>query len=758
MKFSHRGRIIAVIAGVIAIAAGVTAVFFWRRSMQRQEVVVAPKPEAPPDLEKLRPAFTAGVDALRRGDGREAIKHLGSFSFRDRAVEQYRLAFLARAHDLANEPAAARAAYAGLWSRTPRLLGWEDSGLLLAAKYARASDDKHAVAIAEAVASRSDAPASAANARRRVIESAFAEGDLVAVLRDARQIAIKSPKSPQTSDAIEIVRALTGTPDGAAIPLTPQERLERAVGLMRDGDPVHALDELNALDAAGVPGDLRLPLQLNRGLALSQVRRYEDSNRVLEPLGSGYFKFAIPTLYTASKNYRGLSNSINPMVTKTIIVRQQVGTVKVKPKGKKKKAITKPKFANVKKNVQMVDLAKKAKKEQYDRLSIERLKDLLSLPLADAVRIEVLNSLIALAESRNQDDYERSLITQLAKVDPAQDAGLQHFWDKAWAAYVRNDLNAAVELCTFIRETYRSPNVRRQARYWYARSVERMGEKEEAAAIYRELAAAPYTDVYAAHAAGRGAPHQPPATNPLKTQKPDWPQIAEKDMPSELRLAYELTALTDFRDARLEIQKNINRTNAPFADALMGDLYNSSGDTLLMMRALKRAFPKLATVEQDDVPAYFLRMYYPTRYHEEILRDAKKNGLDPYVIMGLIHQESYYNPRVRSAVGATGLMQLMPPTGKEIARRLHTSSNLEDPNTNIKLGTYYFRSLVNMFGGSVNLAIASYNAGMGNVMKWRRGGPNKPMDEFLESIPFPETRNYVKRVNMLGASYRRLAQ
>src|SRR5439155_17642627 len=108
-----------------------------------------------------------------------------------------------------------------------------------------------------------------------------------------------------------------------------------------------------------------------------------------------------------------------------IVVRQQVGTTRIRVQGKKK-PVLKPKFANVKKTVQLVDLAKKARKDEYDRLSIERLKDLLSLPLADEVRIEVLNTLIASAESKNQDDYERKLVTDLAKLDPSQEAGLQH--------------------------------------------------------------------------------------------------------------------------------------------------------------------------------------------------------------------------------------------------------------------------------------------------------------------------------------------
>jgi soluble lytic murein transglycosylase-like protein len=752
---ARRGWLFGIIAIVLLLAIAAAVFFIWRPDLNKPDQIVAPKPEAPPDLAKLRPVFVAAKEALDTGNPAEAVKRFGSFTFGGRAIEQYRLYLLAYAHEQAGEAAPARATLAGLWSRSPRMVGWDQIGARLAGKYADGGDFPHAWEIAEDVATRSDVPAVAAAARWQVIQSAFAAGDVSLVLHHARQIAIRSPRSKQAADAIAIVRTITGKAPTEAIDLTDAERLERAVALMRDGDPQSALDELTPLD--GIRDDLRLPVQLNRGLALNQVRRYEDSNRVLEPLTSGPFKVAIPAIYTASKNYRVLANSINPIVIKSITVRQKVGTVKVKPKGKKK-AVVRPKYANVKKNVQLVDLAKKAKKEEYERLSIERLKDLLLLPLADEVRIEVLNTLISFAESKNQDPYARDLVTQLAKVDPGQEAALQHFWDKGWAAYSRGDLKSSVDLFTFIRDTYRTASVRRAAQYWYARSVERMGDKAAASAIYNELASAPYLDLYAMHAARRGGARRAATTSPFRDERPDWPQIAEKDMPAELRLAYELTAVTDFRDARLEIQKNLNRSNEPFADALMGDLYNSSGDTLLMMRALKRAFPKLATVEQDDVPRYFLRMYYPTRYHDEIVRNAKKNDLDPFIIMGLVHQESYYNPRARSSVGATGLMQLMPPTAREIARRLHTSSNLEDPTTNVKLGTYYFRMLVNMFGGDTNLAIASYNAGMGNVARWRRAAPNKPMDEFLESIPFAETRTYVKRVNMLGASYRRFAQ
>ena len=104
-------------------------------------------------------------------------------------------------------------------------------------------------------------------------------------------------------------------------------------------------------------------------------------------------------------------------------------------------------------------------------------------------------------------------------------------------------------------------------------------------------------------------------------------------------------------------------------------------------------------------------------------------------------------------------MQLMPATGKELGGRLFHSfsvARLENPEVNIELGTMHFRYLIDLFGGKTELAIASYNAGQGNVMKWRRAAQGKPMDEFLESIPFTETRNYVKRVTMLSAAYARM--
>jgi soluble lytic murein transglycosylase-like protein len=766
MLRGKRLRLVSVVVAVVAlIGAGLWIVLrSTARSLREEKREEAPKKtEAPPDLEKLRNTFTAGLDAVRKNDGATAVQQFSSFSFGSRHVEQYRLYYLARGHELAKSAGAERAVLASLRAKNPTLVVWPDAAARLANLYADAGDWPHAASAAVSVAVHSDsAPDAAAAARWQAFESRLYDGDVTGALVAAREVVVKNPASPQAANALAAIRSIEGLPPDGAIRLTAEERLERAVSFLRDGDPGRALTELDAL-APYAPKSLSDAIALNRGLALFNQKRYEDAIKVFEPLTSGAYRFAIPALYHASKSYRVLSSSINPMVTRTITQRQQVGTTKVKRgKGKKAKTITKPKFANVKKNIQLVDLAKKAKKEEYDRLSTERLKDLLVLPIADPVRLEVLNTLAAMAEAKNQDPYLRELIPKIIALDPLADPGLQHFWDKAWAAYARGDLAGAKPLFEFIRGTYRSPNVRRQSAYWYARTIERLGEKAQATEIYKQLASAPYDDVYALNAEAHGAPRQTLPGNPLNdTKKLDWSSIAEEKMPAELRLAYELTALSDMPDAQRELQKNQSAANQPFADALLTDLLHASGNTLEMYKAIRRAFPQLATVEQDSVPRYFLRMYYPIKYEKSIRKYSEKYGTDPNLIMALCLQESYYNPRAKSRVGATGLMQLMPATGKEIAHKIHgvfASSDLENPDTNIELGTYYFRQLVNLFDGKWQLAVASYNGGQGNVAKWRRAAPSKPMDEFLESIPFPETRNYVKRVTLLSSSYRRMTQ
>ena len=745
---------------MIAAIIGVTSYYRIIGRHTPDEVDLPAKPEAPPDLQKLRDVFASGVEALQRDDGADAVRHLSSFHFGSRGVEEYRLYYLANGYQLAGDAAAARTTLARLWGRDPKLIYANDVAFNLANLYTASGDLRRAADVYASLARRTDTPPAIASvARMSAARTRLQEGDVAGALYIARRIVIYNPATAEADDAIAFVRAITATAAKDPLPLTASERLERAIALIASNEPADALRELDAL-APAAPRH-KDEIQLQRGIALYRLKRYEDSNKVLEPLTSGYFKYAIPALRQTARNYAILSSAIDPTVNKTVKEKKRVGTVKVRVgKGKKRRTVKRPKYQTVTKTVKLVDLAKKKKKDEYDRLASERLKDLLLLKLDEPLRLEVLNTLISRAQAKNQDEYVQELVTEVVKLDRDADPALQHFWDKGWAAYVRGDLATARKLFRFIADTYTHPNVRRQSEYWYARSVERQGNKEEASAIYRKLADAPYADLYALHAIARGASKKENRSNPLAKTGGDWQEIAEKEMPDELEIAYELTALSMMREAYLEIRRNMRPTNVRFAEALMADVQNATGNKVLMYRSLRRAWPQLATVEQDSVPAYFLRMYYPMRYQDEIEEYARKQNLDPNLVRGLILQESYYDPKARSRVGATGLMQLMPPTAKEHAQRLgivFAASRLENPKVNVQIGTYHLRMLINMFRGNEYLAVASYNGGQGNVLKWRRAAPKKPMDEFIESIPFPETRNYVKRITMLRSAYKRMS-
>ncbi|MFL6248629.1 MAG: transglycosylase SLT domain-containing protein [Thermoanaerobaculia bacterium] len=759
LQWFRRRAVLSVVLVVVLAGLGGAAYYFSRGRVStptgEDRDVPAAKPQAPPDLQKLRAAYTAGVQALQRDDGAEAVRQLSSFDFGPRAVEEYRLYYLANAHELTGNTNAARSVLAQLWRRSPRLIHANDAGFHLAGLYATAGDASRSADVYMAIARKADVPTVAASARWNAVGQYLRAGDLAGALFNARDILIHHPRSENAEDAFDLVQTLTGNTN---LTLTASERVDRAIALMRSNDSQTALEELTALEPNA--GPLRTTVQLQRGIALHLLKRYEDSNKVLEPLTSGPFKIAIPALRTTAKSYAIVAASINPIVIKNVKEKKKVGTIKQRVgKGKKRRTVTKPKYQTVTKQVKLIDLAKKKKKDEYERLASERLKDLLSLNLDDGLRLETLNTLIARAETKNQDAYIQDLVPQVVKLDPNADPALQHFWDKGWAAYARGDLATARKLFRFIADTYTHPNVRRQSEYWHARTIERLGLKKEAAEVYQKLASAPYADLYAMHSVSRGAKRTENKSNPIEKSGADWRELAEKEMPDELELAYELTALAAMNDAYHEIRKNARRENVRFAEALMADYHHAAGNEVLMYRSLRKAWPQLATVEQDSTPAYFLRMYYPLKYGEEIDEYSKERGVDPYLVRALILQESYYKPKAKSRVGATGLMQLMPPTAKDHASRLRIPfavSRLENPDVNVRIGTYHLKMLVDMFGGNTYLAVASYNAGQGNVMKWRRAAPKKPMDEFIESIPFQETRNYVKRVTMLRSAYARL--
>jgi soluble lytic murein transglycosylase len=147
---------------------------------------------------------------------------------------------------------------------------------------------------------------------------------------------------------------------------------------------------------------------------------------------------------------------------------------------------------------------------------------------------------------------------------------------------------------------------------------------------------------------------------------------------------------------------------------------------------------------------------YPMPFAADIRQAAEAAGLDPALVFGLIRQETRFMPQLRSHAGASGLMQLMPATARWVAKKIgmdwRNPALIQDPATNLRLGTAYLKLVLDDLDGSQPMAAAAYNAGPGRPRRWREG-PQLETAVWTENIPFNETREYVKKVLSNAAVY-----
>ena len=183
----------------------------------------------------------------------------------------------------------------------------------------------------------------------------------------------------------------------------------------------------------------------------------------------------------------------------------------------------------------------------------------------------------------------------------------------------------------------------------------------------------------------------------------------------------------------------------------------AQGKTSAALLNAKRAVPKATEYDFSALPEEFWKLLFPRDYWKLVQRQARANGLDPYIVMGLIRQESAFNPRAVSSANALGLMQILPQTvGRSRRSRAAASRRLFDPTYNIQFGCRHLRGLLKIFNGSLEQALAAYNAGDTRVRNWISQREFRDDVEFLETIPIPATRGYVEAVLRDAAIYRQL--
>lgn len=208
-----------------------------------------------------------------------------------------------------------------------------------------------------------------------------------------------------------------------------------------------------------------------------------------------------------------------------------------------------------------------------------------------------------------------------------------------------------------------------------------------------------------------------------------------------------------------ELRAAAEETKGDWLPAETARMYEDAGRYDLAVETLKRAIPNYFALDFQSLPRAYWEGLFPRPYWNDLKKFASANALDPYMVASLIRQESEFNPNAVSNRNALGLMQLLPNVGKGVAKQQkikHFSvPQLFTPAMNLQLGTKYFRSMVDEFGG-FEYALAAYNAGDDRVHDWQSDGKYRDVQEFVESIPFTQTREYVQAIMRNANVYRQL--
>lgn len=300
-------------------------------------------------------------------------------------------------------------------------------------------------------------------------------------------------------------------------------------------------------------------------------------------------------------------------------------------------------------------------------------------------------------------------------------------WGIGWTQYRAGDYKGSSKVFSEMYAKYEDPKYL----YWQARSIESDGGDAEE--LYASLQASG-NNFYTALATVR---NKEKIGKPVRYSEP--PCEISGNGRRQFRRVEALLSLDMGEEAVTELSWMSGKI-----DTLQGLVYAMS--KFQELGEYGRAIGLAAKIPYSEKLHKF---WYPLAFWDEVRKISKKYGVDPLVILSVMREESRFDVNARSVAGARGLLQIMPQTAyrldKSLKLGIRTESQIHDAKTNIQLGAYYLKSLYKEFK-SLAHALAAYNAGEAIVKKWEERGGHKSADEFIEDIPYPETRNYVKKV------------
>lgn len=200
----------------------------------------------------------------------------------------------------------------------------------------------------------------------------------------------------------------------------------------------------------------------------------------------------------------------------------------------------------------------------------------------------------------------------------------------------------------------------------------------------------------------------------------------------------------------LELTKDVNEEKAAV-------IYQALGEAGVAYTAMQHADTNGWDMTDGKPGIERLRVRWPRAYWQDVQKIANDVGIDPYLVLAVARQESTYRPALTSHAGASGVMQIMPGTARDIVKwekfDAAMANDLENPMTSLRMGACYLVRMLERCDGNIAYALASYNAGPGNCSKWRNAFGGEDLETFIEQIPFDETRDYVKKVLGNYAAY-----
>jgi soluble lytic murein transglycosylase len=359
-----------------------------------------------------------------------------------------------------------------------------------------------------------------------------------------------------------------------------------------------------------------------------------------------------------------------------------------------------------------------------------------------------------------------SLYVQLAEQFPQSPFRFAALWNAGWLEYQQKDFSAALQAWERLSLTDPPSRWAEKVLYWKGKTLAKMNRPQEAEESHRKLVRDFPTSFYSQLVSSRGrawsapkGPFPPPQDRPL-------PPLLEGKANSSgaksvhLEKGRLLARLTLLPLAAEELEAAEGEgSNLDEIWMEISRLYREAEEFYRSNLLARRKFalkPLNNSSSEKERSLYVLA--YPLGNSSLVQQVAQSLTLAPHLLFALILEESRYQVQAVSPAGARGLMQVMPQTGRQIAKELKirrfSPEQLFDPAVNIRMGSWYFSRMLEEFGGKVHLALAAYNAGPHMVRKWLAAAGSSTEDEFVENIPYPETRNYVIRVMGSAQVYR----